>query len=140
MTCGWTSWRPGSRGWITDVMTSTPISRDDAPHYRWGEVCDGWHLLQGDDLSVIEECMPAGASELRHRHARSRQFFYVLDGEANLELDGVVHHLGAGQGLHVPPGAAHQMRNDSGGEVRFIVISAPKSHGDRTAAPLEGSA
>ncbi len=113
-----------------------PISIADAPHYRWGEVCDGWHLLQGDDLSVIEERMPPGAAEQRHRHARARQFFYVLEGEAALELEGVVHRLRPGQGLHVPPGAAHQMRHGAGECVRFIVVSAPKSHGDREPAPL----
>jgi len=28
------------------------------------------------------------------------------------------------------------MRNDSTVDVRFLVVSAPKSHGDRTPAPL----
>jgi quercetin dioxygenase-like cupin family protein len=113
------------------------ISTANAEHYHWGQACDGWHLLATDDLSVIEECMPPGAFEQRHRHAHARQFFYVLEGEATLELDGVVHQLRRGEGLHVPPGGAHQMRNESQGDVRFVVISSPKSHGDRTAAPLE---
>jgi quercetin dioxygenase-like cupin family protein len=113
------------------------ISTDNAEHYRWGEACDGWHLLAGDDLSVIEERMPPGSAEQRHRHAKSRQFFYVLAGEAVLELEGTPHFLRPGQGLHVPPGAAHQMRNESQGEVRFLVVSSPKSHGDRIAAPLD---
>jgi quercetin dioxygenase-like cupin family protein len=112
------------------------ISTDNAEHYRWGEACDGWHLLAGDDLSVIEERMPPGAAEQRHRHSKSRQFFYVLEGEAVLELEGDLHPLRPGQGLHVPPGDAHQMRNESPGEVRFLVVSSPKSHGDRMAAPL----
>ncbi|GAB2560123.1 cupin domain-containing protein [Rhodanobacter koreensis] len=112
------------------------ISTGNAEHYRWGESCDGWHLLAGDDLSVIEERMPPGTVEQRHRHARSRQFFYVLQGEAMLELDGTRHRLQRGDGLHVPPGAAHQMHNESLSDVRFLVISAPKSHGDRTPAPL----
>ena len=112
------------------------ISTENAPHYRWGEACDGWHLLAGDDLSVIEERMPPGAAEQRHLHARARQFFYVLEGVAALELEGTVHRWRCGEGLHVPPGAAHQMRNDSAAEVRFMVISAPRSHGDRTMAPL----
>jgi mannose-6-phosphate isomerase-like protein (cupin superfamily) len=110
------------------------ISKDNAAHYRWGEVCDGWHLLAGDDLSVIEERVPPGASEQRHYHTHARQFFYVLQGEATLELDGVIHRLGQGVGLHVPPGLPHQLRNDSDAEVRFMVVSAPKSHGDRTPA------
>ncbi|MBB6183943.1 cupin domain-containing protein [Oleiagrimonas soli] len=107
------------------------IDARTAPHYRWGEVCDGWHLLAGDDLSVIEERVPPGASETRHRHTRARQFFYVLEGEATMELEGVEHVLRAGQGLHVPPGATHCLRNASEAAVRFLVVSAPKSHGDR---------
>jgi quercetin dioxygenase-like cupin family protein len=80
--------------------------------------------------------MPPGSFEQRHRHAFAGQFFYVLEGEATLELDGVVHCLHRGEGLHVPPGSAHQMRNDGTSDVRFMVVSAPPSHGDRIAAPL----
>ena len=116
-------------------MTLKPVSTESAEHCRWGEACDGWHLLAREDLSVIEERMPPGTAEQRHRHQRSRQFFFVLEGEAMLEVDGVQHVLRSGHGLHVPPGAAHQMRNDSGADVRFLVVSAPKSHGDRAAAP-----
>lgn len=79
--------------------------------------------------------MPPGTAEQRHRHARSRQFFYVLKGEAVLEVEGTTQVLHPGEGVHVPPGTAYQMRNDSAHEVRFIVVSAPKSHGDRIAEP-----
>lgn len=113
------------------------VSTANAEHYLWGQSCDGWHLLATDDLSVIEERMPSGSFEQCHRHARARQFFYVLEGEAVLELEGVIHLLRHGQGLHVPPGSAHQMRNESSADVRFVVVSAPKSHGDRIAVPLE---
>lgn len=112
------------------------ISTANARHYRWGDASDGWHLLEGDDLSVIEERLPPGAAEVRHRHAHARQFFYVLEGELALELDGATHHLRPGQGLHVPPGAAHQVRNQTADVLRILVVSAPKSHGDREAAPL----
>jgi mannose-6-phosphate isomerase-like protein (cupin superfamily) len=111
------------------------IATNNARHYVWGKICDGWHLLEGDDLSVIEERVPPGASEARHRHHRARQFFYVLEGEATLEVDGAAHVLRSGEGLHVPPGAAHQLRNQSAGDIRFIVVSAPKSHGDREDVP-----
>ena len=114
-----------------------PVGTGNAGHYRWGQGCDGWHLLAGDDLSVIEERMPPGTAERRHRHAHARQFFYVLEGEVVLETDGTPHRLRRGAGLHVPPGAAHQMRNESGADVRFLVVSSPKSHGDRIDAPLD---
>ena len=111
------------------------VGSHNAEHYQWGRGCDGWHLLAGDDLSVIEERMPPGAAEERQRHACSRQFFYVLEGEAVLEVEGIPQVLHPGEGLHVPPGTAHQMRNDSTHDVRFIVVSAPKSHGDRITEP-----
>jgi len=110
------------------------IDRDHAEHYRWGDGCDGWHLLRRDDLSVIAERVPPGACEARHSHARARQFFYVLEGAAVIELEGRRIALGAGQGLEVPPGAAHQFRNESAADVHFLVVSQPPSHGDRTPA------
>lgn len=110
------------------------VSINNAEHYGWGDACDGWYLLKGDDLSVIEERMPPVTAEQRHRHARSRQFFYVLEGEAVLEVEGTTHVLHPGEGVHVPPGTAHQVRNDNAAELRFVVVSAPESHGDRIAA------
>ena len=111
------------------------VDRSSAPHYTWGGACDGWHLHAGDDLSVIEERVPPGASEVRHRHARARQFFYVLDGELRIEAEGVEHPLHTGQGLHVAPGVAHRVFNAAAGDARFLVVSAPRAHGDREEAP-----
>ncbi len=123
--------------WSIDGIDMATINIANAEHYHWGQSCDGWHLLATDDLSVIEERMPPGSFEQRHLHTHARQFFYVLEGEVTLELDGTVHRLRRGEGLHVPPGSAHQVRNDSSADVRFIAVSAPKSHGDRVAVPQE---
>jgi mannose-6-phosphate isomerase-like protein (cupin superfamily) len=107
------------------------IHINNAEHYRWGEDCDGWHLLKGDDLSVIQERVPPGRFEVRHLHRKARQFFYILSGEATMVLGNQPIKLTANQAIEIPPGAAHQFRNDSNEEVVFLVISAPKSHGDR---------
>ena len=115
-------------------MPIAPISAQFADHYQWGMACDGWHLLKGSGLSVIEERMPPGATEIRHWHARSVQFFYCLAGTLTMEVEGSVHQLLAGTGLEIPSGNAHQARNDSDADVRFLVISQPPHHGDRTAA------
>ncbi|HKO11259.1 MAG TPA: cupin domain-containing protein [Acidobacteriaceae bacterium] len=113
-----------------------PISVTNAQHYIWGEVCDGWHLVRSEGLSVIEERMPPGAQEQRHLHTHARQFFYVLAGELTLEIEGQVHRIAAGQGIEVAPGHRHQAANPAGGcaEVRFLVISAPPAQGDRSPA------
>ncbi len=111
-----------------------PVERDTAERYAWGAGCDGWHLVQDAELSVIEERMPPGAAEARHRHRRAQQFFYVLSGRADFELDGQTLALGPGQGVRVPPGAPHQILNPGPDALRFLVISQPPSHGDREPA------
>jgi quercetin dioxygenase-like cupin family protein len=116
---------------MSALDTIAPVGIDTAEHYRWGGMSDGWHLLRRDELSVIRERVPPGGREVRHRHVHARQCFYVIDGIAGLEIDGERHTLGAGQGIHIPPGAAHQFRNESEADVHFLVVSAPKAHGDR---------
>lgn len=56
-----------------------------------GDGCDGWHLLRGEELSVIQERMPPKTSEVAHFHTRSRQFFYVISGTLSILLAGKLH-------------------------------------------------
>lgn len=110
---------------------SGTVSRDNAEHYRWGDECDGWHLVKDKQLSVIEEFMPPGAAEVRHHHEHSQQFFYILNGEVLMEINGQKKLIPAGSGIRILPGTRHQIRNPSSGPVRFLVVSQPASHGDR---------
>lgn len=80
------------------------VSTKTAPHFRWGERCDGWWLKKDGSFTVIEEIMPAGGSEIRHLHQQTEQFFYILEGALILELNGVEHHLKDGDAMVVPPG------------------------------------
>jgi mannose-6-phosphate isomerase-like protein (cupin superfamily) len=107
------------------------ISKTTAEHYTWGQGCDGWHLVKNPHLSVIQECMPAGTTEVRHFHHHAQQFFYVLAGKAVMDVDGRLMALTAGEGIAIPAGTSHQMRNESTDEVHFLVVSQPPSHGDR---------
>ena len=108
-----------------------PVSRSSAPHYGWGDGCDGWRLAAGAGLSVIEERVPPGGSEKRHVHRVARQFFYVLEGRAVIELGGTEHAVGPGEGLEVEPGVPHRFFNPSDADVVFLVVSAPSTSGDR---------
>jgi mannose-6-phosphate isomerase-like protein (cupin superfamily) len=108
------------------------ISKENAQHYNWGDGCDGWTLVNHQNMLVIHEKMPSDTSELRHFHSVSRQFFFVLSGELTMELEGVMHHLSSQQGIEIPPNTRHQARNQSAAPVEFLVISHPSSRGDRT--------
>ena len=107
------------------------ITRETAEHYNWQTVCDGWHFIKTDELSVIAERMPPHTQEDMHFHHKSKQFFYILSGEAEMRFENESKTLKAGTGIEVLPMEAHQMRNVSDQDVSFLVVSMPKSHGDR---------
>jgi mannose-6-phosphate isomerase-like protein (cupin superfamily) len=110
---------------------SMKINLQSARHYNWGDGCDGWVLLPRADMTAIQERMPPGTQEQRHHHMLARQFFYILSGSLQMEIDGEVHMLAVGDSIEVPPMARHQAANVSDGDVSFLVISSPSTHGDR---------
>ena|SRR5271170_8102108 len=112
-------------------MNKLPVHIGTAEHYIWGHGCDGWHLLKDSALSVLEESMPPGTSEMRHKHERAQQFFYILAGSAEMEIEGHFLQLNSGEGVHIQAGQAHCIWNKSDSSLRFLVISQPPSHGDR---------
>ncbi len=118
---------------------TNPISIESAEHYTWGGICDGWHLVRTAELSVIQERVPPGGRETRHLHSRARQFFFILGGEAVLEVAGERHILPAQTGLEIAPGVAHQFRNESDHDVVFLVISQSPSQSDRQPAEPGGA-
>jgi mannose-6-phosphate isomerase-like protein (cupin superfamily) len=107
------------------------ISIDNAEHYVWGEVCDGWHLLKRQDMSLIQERVPPGRAEIMHYHERARQFFYVLEGEGVMIFEDQRVILQKGQGIEIVPKVKHQFKNESQSDVHFLVMSVPSTRGDR---------
>ena len=112
---------------ITDI--------NNAPHYIWGENCSGWLLMNSPDLSVKQELMLAHTREQLHYHKIARQFFYILEGEASFYIAGQKVKLNALQGLKVLPGVHHQIVNESGNDLKFLVVSQPSTENDRVNLP-----
>lgn len=107
------------------------ISKDNAEHYIWGNICDGWHLVKTNELSIIHEKMPSKTSEVKHFHQKAKQFFFILSGQATIEVNGEVVLLNEHEGIEILQGTPHQMMNNSDNDIEFIVVSSPTSKGDR---------
>lgn len=118
-----------------DHAETRPISVLTAERNTWGAGADGWHLVRAEGLSVIQERMLPGTAEERHRHAHARQFFFVLAGRLDIEVEGTIHSLRPIEGLEVMPQHAHTVWNRGTEPAEFLVISQPPSRSDRTAAP-----
>ncbi len=107
-------------------------SINNASHYTWGNNCDGWHLLNTETLSVIQEKMPAGTSEQLHFHHHAQQLFYILSGIATFETEGNISIVKANESIHIAAGIKHCIANKNEQDLHFLVISQPNSQRDRT--------
>ncbi|NML68389.1 cupin domain-containing protein [Chryseobacterium sp. RP-3-3] len=106
-------------------------SKNNSKHYIWGKGCDSWVLNDSSNLSIKQERMPVGTVEKLHFHNKAEQVFYILKGEAVLEINGERVSVKAGESISVQPGSKHFISNESQDEVEFLVISSPSTHNDQ---------
>ena len=88
--------------------------------------CDAMVVVDEPQLRVQLEQLPAGAMELLRFYARADQFFYVLSGEATVELEGGQEYLSKGQGLLMKPGTAYRIFNGGNTTLRYVITSQPR--------------
>lgn len=108
-----------------------PVSKKSEPAFRWREVCDGWTLLESENLHVIQERMPPGTAELLHVHEEVRQLYFVLDGEATVDVGTGRVLLQAWDAIAIAPGRPHRMTNRSSRALEFLVVSSSAPRVDR---------
>lgn len=106
-------------------------SANNTPSYTWGNNCKGWPLAEDQSLRVIEEEMPPGTEEQLHYHEKAAQVFYILKGEAEFQVGEETILAAQGESLQIPAGHPHKISNKSNQNIRFLVISAPTTNGDR---------
>lgn len=75
--------------------------------------------------------MPSGTEETLHFHRFAQQFFYILQGEAVFEAQGEEIAVHSGEGFHILPNTLHKIKNTSGENLNFLVISQPTTKQDR---------
>ena len=94
----------------------------DAPQFRPGEVFALADALTRDDPWFNQALVEANDSVLRvarlhgefHHHSHDTdELFFVVDGAMQIDIDGVMHDLGAGQGVCIPAGITHRTRADA---------------------------
>lgn len=85
--------------------------------------------LTGEDTGgafcLLVDEPPAGWALPAHRHAAEAETVHVLAGEFEMEVDGQLHRLAAGDTLHVPRGALHTSANVGGTAGRRVVVFSP---------------
>src|SRR5436305_10117618 len=84
----------------------------------------------GGAFSLHERRVPAGGRRPpAHTHPDRVEAFWVLDGEAEFELDAVVTVAAAGSFVLVPGGVAHTFGASANAEAHVLVLHAPALDG-----------
>jgi mannose-6-phosphate isomerase-like protein (cupin superfamily) len=79
--------------------------------------------------SLAEARVPAGSATERHYHRLAEEFYFILEGEGLMELDGVTRSVGPGDGILIPAGARHQI-TAARNLVFLCTCSPPYAHED----------
>ena len=113
---------------MTQSLT-TPVF-NDTPLYETGAVfalddvlsarSEPWFnqsLVAAND-SVLRVARLHG--EFHHHSHDTDELFFVVDGAMEIEIDGTMHALSAGQGVAVPAGVTHRTRADAPATVLLV--------------------
>ena len=73
--------------------------------------------------SLAEASLPAGVATDRHFHKLSEEFYFLLDGQGMMEIEGDHREVGPGDAILIPAGAWHQIRALT--PLRFLCCCAP---------------
>ena len=82
-------------------------------------------------LSVSPTLSSEKGSTQRHYHKKSEEFYYLLEGEAEMEIDGVTKKMSSGDAVLIPAGAWHQITANEDTPIKLLCCCAPPySHED----------
>lgn len=80
--------------------------------------------------SLAEASLPTGCATDRHYHKASEEFYFLLEGDGIMEINGETRPVGPGDAILIPSGAWHQITATT--PLRFLCCCAPPYTHDDT--------
>jgi len=75
--------------------------------------------------TLAEARLPAGGVTTPHRHLKTEEIYYILEGEGLMQIDMEARPVGPGDAIAIPPGALHQISNTGKELLKFLCCCAP---------------
>lgn len=81
--------------------------------------------------SLAEATVVAGAETRLHRHHKTEEIYYIVQGEGMMRLGEDSFKVEKGDSVCIAPGTAHNIRNTGSDELKILCCCAPAySHQD----------
>lgn len=75
--------------------------------------------------SLARIVIPTGKSSNLHYHKITQETYFILKGEAKMQVNGEDISLIPGQACYLEPGDVHQIRNEGEADLVFLAFCAP---------------
>lgn len=75
--------------------------------------------------SVAHISLPPGKSAARHYHPEHEESYFILGGTGQMEIDGVVQRLKAGDMVAIQRNQVHKIWNEGADDLVFLAMCAP---------------
>lgn len=107
-----------------------------ADQSRWGEAMytsaeHVWTKVSQKDTagawSLFESRVPAGFGVPLHLHHDQEEWFWILQGEFEFEVGGVLNRLGPGMSQFAPRRIPHRWRKTGDGDGSMLILAQPSA-------------
>ena len=82
--------------------------------------------------SLAEARLAVGGSTQPHYHPKTEEIYYLLSGTGRMRIGDVLHDVGPGDAVAIPPGAVHEITNTGDQVLTFLCCCAPAYEHDDT--------
>ena len=108
-----------------------PVSKyQSLKHYKWENDCDGWNLVDNNSYQWSRKKCRQGLQN-KNITEKAQQFFFILKGVAQFEIEDATLQINSGEGLHIEAGKKHRILNAGNEDLEFILCSQPSTINDR---------
>ena len=114
---------------VQSLLQQTPFTTKDGSTIR--SLLDATNAPVRNQ-SLAEATLPPATATQRHYHRLSEEFYFILEGQATMEIDGETRTVGPGDAILIPPGAWHQITTTPDSPVRLLCCCAPPYAHDDT--------
>ncbi|MHB8897686.1 MAG: cupin domain-containing protein [Thermoguttaceae bacterium] len=114
---------------VVNLNTVQPFITKDGSEIRELLACRNSCIR---NQSLAEARLSPGASTTGHRHLRTEEIYYLLEGSGLMQIEDERRPVAAGDAVAIPPGNFHQITNTGGSTLRFLCCCAPGYEHDDT--------
>ena len=106
------------------------VINENEREYRFGN-SGPKYLMRGPRSCFALVQFGPGEDFPAHYHNVMEENFFILEGEVDIVVDGVVHHLAPGDLIHIEPGEVHYVVNKGSVPIKMVSTLAPFQDGDK---------